>query len=322
MTAPLLQAEALHRIFHVGRATVPALRGVDLDLSRGEIVAVVGESGSGKSTLGNLVLGLDRADSGTIRLDGQALPRRWPGAMRRRIQLVAQNPMLALNPRRSVLQSVALPLHVHGLVPRRQERQRAAELLELVGLPPAMLDRMPRMLSGGQRQRVALARALAAEPDILVLDEPTSALDVSVQARVLQLLQDLQTRLSLSYLFITHDLAVVRLLAHRVVVLLRGVVVESGPTLSVFTQPRHRYTQMLLASIPVVSAAEQHAKPEWPWDRTTAPELAPASGGCPFRTRCPYAVADCAAVEPMLTPIAPGHQARCHNPAQPAEPSA
>lgn len=318
MQAPLMQARGLSRVFRVAGVSVPALRGVDLDLARGEILAVVGESGSGKSTLGNLLLGIDLPDAGVIRLDGAVLPRRWPRPVRRRVQLVAQNPLLALNPKRTVLQSVALPLAVHGLVPRSARRTRSAELLDMVGLPAAMLDRYPQMLSGGQRQRVALARALAAEPDMLVLDEPTSALDVSVQARVLQLLYDLQARLSLSYLFITHDLAVVRLLAHRVIVLLRGRIVESGPMLAVLTAPRHRYTQMLLASIPVVTEAEARARPPWPWDRSTAPDLAPSGQGCPFRTRCPFAVPPCATVDPELTPLAPAHLARCHNPAEPA----
>jgi oligopeptide transport system ATP-binding protein len=314
MTDALIEIAGLVKTFRTAGTPVHALRGVDLRLERGEIVGVVGESGSGKSTLGDLVLGIGRPTAGTIRLGGAPIPPRRPKAMRRRIQLVAQNPLQALNPKRTILQSLALPLAVHHVVPRSARRHRAAELLDMVGLSEAMLDRTPHTLSGGQRQRVALARAIAAGPDLLVLDEPTSALDVSVQARVLDLLVTLQERLALTYLFITHDLGVVRLLAHRVVVMLRGRIVEAGPVASVFSAPRHRYTQMLLSAVPVVTEAEEAAKPAWPWDRDVGADLAAASTGCPFRPRCPYAVAACAESERDLVELAPGHAARCHNP--------
>ncbi len=314
MTDNLLETKGLTKQFRVGKRVVDALRGVDLTIGRGEIVAVVGESGSGKTTLANLVLGLDAPTSGSILLNGEPLPAKWPRQARRRVQLVAQNPQLALNPKHKVLASVSLPLRVHGLVPRAKYRERVAELMEMVGLPAATVDRKPQVLSGGQRQRVALARAIAADPDMIVLDEPTSALDVSVQARVLQLLRELQKRLSLSYLFITHDLGVVRLVSHRVVVMLRGRIVESGPTEAIFAQPGHRYTQMLISSIPVVSREEEDAKPAWPWDRDVLTDLVSSSLGCPFRNRCPYAVEACVNVDPPMVALAPGHFARCHNP--------
>ena len=261
MTAPVIETIGLAKEYRVGARRVLALRGIDLELGRGEIVAVVGESGSGKTTLGNLVLGIEQPTAGSIRLN------------------------------------------------------------DMVGLAPALLDRHPQVLSGGQRQRVALARAIAAEPQALVLDEPTSALDVSVQARVLELLAELRRRLGLSYLFITHDLGIVRVLAHRVVVLFRGRIVEAGPTALVFASPRHRYTQMLISSVPVVTEAEERLKPHWPWDRAIGTGEAVAATGCPFRPRCPHAVAACEHSEPALTELAPGHVASCHNPARDPTPA-
>ncbi len=316
MTA-LIETIGLTKEYRVGSRRVLALRGIDLQLGRGEILAVVGESGSGKTTLGNLVLGIEQPTAGSIRLNGETMPRHRSRARRRAVQLVAQNPLSALNPKHSIFQSIALPLRVHGLVPRARQRERVAELLDMVGLAPALLDRHPQVLSGGQRQRVALARAIAAEPQALVLDEPTSALDVSVQARVLELLSELRTKLALSYLFITHDLGVVRVLAPRVVVLFRGRIVEAGPTALVFAAPRHRYTQMLISSVPVVTEAEERLKPDWPWDRAIGTGEAVAATGCPFRPRCPHAVGACERIEPALTELAPDHFASCHNPADP-----
>ena len=314
MNAPLLEVRGLAKEYRVGETRIQALRGVDLAIQHGEILAIVGESGSGKTTLGNLVLGIETPTAGTIELEGAAMPADRPRALRRRLQLVPQNPLSALNPKRTIFQSVALPLAVHGLVARPHRRARVAELLETVGLPADYMDRHPRVLSGGQRQRVALARALAAEPDAIVLDEPTSALDVSVQALILGLLEQLQQRHSLSYLFITHDLGVVRTLAHRVAVIFRGRIVEMGSTLSVFTAPKHRYTQMLLSSIPVVTEEEERMKPAWPWDRELVGRDDHVVAGCRFRLRCPYAVDPCESIEPPLAELAPAHFARCHNP--------
>jgi len=286
-----------------------ALAGIDLDCARGDCIAVVGESGSGKTTLGRIVIGAEAADAGTIIFDDAPLLRKRPLAVRRHIQVVQQNPMSALNPRRTVAQSIALPLEVHHLHQGAAARRRVIELLERVGLSADFADRVPAALSGGQRQRVALARALAAEPDFLVLDEPTSALDVSVQARILQLLAGLRAEFGLTYLFITHDLAVVRNIATSVVVLYRGQVVESGPTAAIFAHPAHHYTAMLLSSLPVISDEEEALKPEWRWDREIG--LRDHAGpGCPFRPRCPAATPACGA--PVLArQIAPGHMVSC-----------
>jgi peptide/nickel transport system ATP-binding protein/oligopeptide transport system ATP-binding protein len=316
--AARIEAIDVSKRYRVGTRHVQALSRVSLRAAAGETLAVVGESGSGKSTLGRILLGVEAPDAGAVRVDAEPLPAPPPRPLRRRLQLVQQNPLSTLNPRRTVGQSVALPLEVHRLTVRAGRRERVRALLDLVGLPADAIDRYPGALSGGQRQRAALARALAAEPDLIVLDEPTSALDVSVQARVLHLLIELQARLHLTYVFITHDLAVVRNVARRVVVLYRGRVVESGPTAAVFGRPRHRYTAMLLSSIPVVSAAEEALKPAWPGD-AGALAAEPDGAGCPFTPRCPFAVDPCRrAPPPPLVSDDGRHFHACHNPGEAA----
>ncbi|MBL8701462.1 MAG: ABC transporter ATP-binding protein [Alphaproteobacteria bacterium] len=314
MPEPLLAVRDVSKTYRVGRTEVAALRDVGLELHKGECLALVGESGSGKTTLGKLILGIEAPSAGTLHFAGERLPDRRARTLRRRLQFVQQNPMSALNPKRTIGDSIALPLAVHGLVPRARLRARAGELLGLVGMSADLLDRYPAMLSGGQRQRVALARALAAEPDCIVLDEPTSSLDVSVQARILQLLADLQARLGLSYIFITHDLGVVRNIAHRVVVLYRGRVVETGTTAAMFGRPRHRYTQMLLSSIPVVSDEEERLKPSWPWERDVAAAEVAAAVGCAFAPRCAYALDVCRREAPAFHPVSSGDGHACHCP--------
>lgn len=311
--APRIEAIRVSKTYHVGDRRVPALSQVSLDVAAAETLAVVGESGSGKSTLGRILLGVERPDEGEIRVDAQTMRIPPEKKMRRRLQVVQQNPLSTLNPRRTIGQSVALPLQVHGLTPSRGVRKRVRVLLDLVGLPADAQDRYPNALSGGQRQRAALARALAAEPDLIVLDEPTSALDVSVQARILHLLIDLQKRLGLTYVFISHDLAVVRHVAARVAVLYRGRLVESGPTAAVFLRPRHRYTTMLLSAIPVISAEEEREKPEWPRD-IGALAAEPDSPGCAFAPRCPFAVDPCRRALPPLETVDGSHFAACYNP--------
>ena len=257
MIEPLLSVERVVKRFRSGRREVTALDDVSIKVHRGECHAIIGESGSGKSTLGGLILGLFESTSGLVRFKGEILSaRRRPLRLRRAIQLIQQNPLSALNPRRTVGQSVRLALDVHGLGDPSRRDERAAELLSEVGLPADYLRRSPRGLSGGERQRVAIARALACEPELIVLDEPTSALDVLVQARVLQLLMRVRRRHGLTYLFITHDLAVVRGVADRVSVLEKGRLVETGSINDVFAAPRSDYTRRLLAAIPVVTDEE------------------------------------------------------------------
>ena len=313
MSSPFIRTEDLCKQYDVAGRTVHALEGVDFALPEGTTVAVVGESGSGKTTLGNLILGLEEPSSGSIWLADEELHTDRPKALRKSIQVVQQNPYSALNPRRPVRHSVELPLVVHGYGSPRARRERVAELLTLVELGPEFMARYPTTLSGGQRQRVALARALAAEPKIIVLDEPTSALDVSVQAKIIALLQDLQRRLRLTYMFITHDLGVVRNIADRVVVLYRGKIVEQGTTETVFARPRHRYTSMLLSAIPVISDEDEEFKPDWPWENATLEEAGGSLAGCRFVARCPFAIAACADTAPAM--LGDASQAfACHHP--------
>ena len=303
---PLLSVRGLTKRY----GTTTALAGIDLDCHRGDCIAIVGESGSGKTTLGRILIGAETADAGEITFDGQPVPRHRGLALRRRIQVVQQNPMSALNPRRTVAESIALPLDVHRLRHGPARRARVIELLDRVGLTADFANRTPAALSGGQRQRVALARALAAEPDFLVLDEPTSALDVSVQARILQLLARLQRELGLTYLFITHDLAVVRNIATSVVVLYRGQKVESAPTAALFARPAHHYTAMLLSSLPVITDEEEAMKPAWHWDREVGLRDN-VTMGCAFHPRCPSARPQCIAADVPWREIAPAHDVAC-----------
>jgi oligopeptide/dipeptide ABC transporter ATP-binding protein len=317
---PLLRLEAVSKRFALPGASVLALDAVSLEVRRGETLAIVGESGSGKSTLANIVLGAQLATSGTLHLDGTTLGPRRPRELRRRMALVQQNPYSALNPRQSIRRSIELPLIVHGISSRRQRARRVAALLAQVGLSPELAARRPLGLSGGQRQRVAIARALASEPELVVLDEPTASLDVSVQAHILRLLEELQRALGLTYVFITHDLAVVRAIASRVVVMYQGRVVEEGPVGEIFAAPRHRYTNLLLASIPTVAPEDDALRPAWPWDAAPA-DSTPGTDGCAFRPRCPFAIPRCSTERPELVAAGQGHSHACFVPAPAGAPA-
>src|SRR5665213_1885126 len=257
MTEPFLSVEHVTKRFRSDGHEIVALDDVSLVVESGECHAIIGESGSGKSTLGNLILGIEQPTSGLVRCKSEVVSgRRRPLRLKRAIQLIQQNPLSALNSRRTVGQSVRLALDVHHIGERAHRRRRVIELLGEVGLPAEYADRRPRGLSGGERQRIAVSRALACKPELLVLDEPTSALDVLVQARVLQLLMQTRRQYGLTYLFITHDLAVVRGIADRVSVFQKGRLVEAGSTDEIFAAPRNPYTRRLLSAIPVVTAEE------------------------------------------------------------------
>ena len=257
MTDRLLELRSVSRTFHLGTRQVRAVIAVTADVRRGECLAVVGESGSGKSTLANLILGVLPPDpGGEIRLEGEILPHRRQRRHRQAIQLVQQNPLSSLNPKRSIGASIRLALDVHGIGNRQDRPARVGALLEEVGLPADFATRPPAALSGGQRQRVAIARALACESGLVVLDEPTSALDVRVQSRVLALLAQLRAQRGLTYVFITHDLSVVRNIADRILVIEAGRVVEVGDTVNLFESPRHPCTRRLISAVPVIGAEE------------------------------------------------------------------
>jgi oligopeptide/dipeptide ABC transporter ATP-binding protein len=321
--ALLLQADDLTRSFAVRRGLadllrggppprVRALDGVSLEIARGETLAVVGESGSGKSTLARALVRLIEVESGQIDCEGIDV-RRLAGpelrAYNRRVQLVFQDPYSSLNPRMTVGQMLDEALSVHRLVPPASRAGRIAELLSLVRLPADAADRLPRSFSGGQRQRIAIARALAVEPELLIADEIVSALDVSVQAQILNLLLELQQRLGLAILFISHDLRVVRHLAHRVAVMYLGRVVETGPAEQIFAAPRHPYTQALLRAAPRLQPGRRSAEAAIVGELPSPLDL---PTGCSFHPRCPSAFERCRREKPRIHVGRDGNQTRCH----------
>jgi len=316
--APLLQAAGLSVEFPVRggllRREVARLRAVDrvdLQVGAGEVLGIVGESGCGKTTLGRALVGLVEPAAGTLRVEGRdvaTLSREQRRELTRDVQMVFQDPSSALNPRKRVRQVLALPFEAHGLP---VDDARIRELVELVGLAPEHLERWPHELSGGQRQRVGIARALALQPKVLVLDEPLSALDLSIQSQVLNLLVDLQERLALSYVFISHDLSVVEWLCDSVAVMYLGRVVESAPAAALFAAPRHPYTQALLRAIPDPVPHSDRAGLPLDGD-VPSPLHLPA--GCAFHTRCPLAQPRCRESVPELRRIGDTdmHLAACH----------
>ncbi|GAB5377622.1 MAG: ABC transporter ATP-binding protein [Acuticoccus sp.] len=295
-----------------------AVAGVSFAIRRGETLGLVGESGSGKTTVGRAILRRVPLSAGRIALEGEDITTERGAALQRlraRMQLVLQDPYASLNPRMSVLDIVAEPLIVHRRVTSRAEaRERVVELLRMVGLPDDAHARYPHAFSGGQRQRIGIARALALEPPLIVADEPVSALDVSVRAQVINLMQDLQERLGLSYLFIAHDLAIVRHISHRVAILYAGRLVEIAGRDQIYTAPRHPYTEALLAAVPVADPAVQRGRSRGV-ARGELPDLTAPPPGCLFAPRCPRASDRCRSEPPPLTEKAPGHLAACWHPA-------
>jgi oligopeptide/dipeptide ABC transporter ATP-binding protein len=307
-----------------GRPTahVKAVDGVSFGVEAGKTLALVGESGCGKSTVSRLVLRLIEPDSGSIRFEGRdllALDASQLRAFRRDAQIIFQDPYASLNPRMTVSQILTEPLALHDLVPAPHRRERVDELLRLVGLEPRFARRYPHEFSGGQRQRVAIARALAVEPKLVICDEPVSALDVSIRSQILNLLRDLQDRLGLAYIFVSHDLAVVKHIADRVAVMNLGVIVETADAQALFASPRHPYSRALLSAIPVPNPKAKRSRIVLQGEMPSA--LNPPAG-CRFHTRCPYAIDRCRIEPPQLLTDATGHATACHRTAELPPPDA
>ncbi len=309
--APLLELRGLTKHFGKAPALVRASEDVSFTVGRGEVVGLVGESGSGKSTIGRMILRSVDPTAGSILFEGADLARLSQRAMRpyrRRMQMVFQDPYASLNPRLRVSGIIGEALDAHGLARGAARGRRIAELLEIVGLQPEHADRYPHEFSGGQRQRIGIARALAVEPELIVADEPVSALDVSVQAQVLNLLQDLSARFGMAMLFISHDLDVIELMCDRIVVLYLGRIMEMGPVDAVCTVPRHPYTRALLAAAPKPDPTLRRARVLLQGDIPSP--VAPPSG-CVFRTRCPHALPACAEAVPPMRETADGRRFAC-----------
>jgi len=306
----LLSVDALRTRYVTHGRAVNAVDGVSLDVELGETVGLVGESGCGKSTLGKTILRLLDPIEGSIRFRGNEISDLGQHALlpfRRRMQMVFQDPFGSLNPRQTVGTLLATPLKVHQRGKRTERRGRVLDILNRVGLPAEALDRYPHEFSGGQRQRIGIARALVLEPEVIICDEPVSALDLSIQAQILNLLADLKRSLDLSYLFISHDLSVVRYFADRVLVMYLGRIVESASHADLWREPRHPYTRALLAAVPQPDP-ERPRGPVALRGELTAAE----AGGCRFRARCPQAFDRCSAEDPVLRKVASGHLAACH----------
>ena len=324
----LLEVENLVKQFAADRnlfgrptAFVKAVDGVSFRVDAGETLALVGESGCGKSTVSRLALRLIEPDAGRIRFEGHdllALDANELRAFRRQAQIIFQDPYASLNPRMTVGQILSEPLALHNLVPQAGRRARVEEILTLVGLEPRFARRYPHEFSGGQRQRIAIARALAVEPKLIICDEPVSALDVSIRSQILNLLRDLQQRLGLSYIFVSHDLAVVKHIADRVAVMNLGSIVETAETQALFAAPRHPYSRALLSAIPVPRPRAKRSRMLLQGEMPSA--LNPPNG-CRFHTRCPFAIDRCRIEAPQLIADASGHATACHRVAElpPAE---
>ena len=313
----LLKAEGLVKNFHVPGGVVSSVAGVDLEIYRGETLALVGESGCGKSTLGRLLLHLIEPTAGKVIFDGAdlgAMSAKELRAIRQRMQIIFQDPFSSLNPRMKVGKIIEEPMKIHGLYPDKKEREaKVRELMEHIGIRPENYNRYPHQFSGGQRQRVGIARALALHPELVVCDEPVSALDVSIQAQILNLLRDLQQDFHLTYLFISHDLSVVRYIADRVCVMFLGRICEIGEAEQIYSHPRHPYTKFLMESVPLPDPDLRKEDRDLLPGEVPSP-IAPPSG-CRFHTRCPYAQPICAQEPPpAFRDLGGGHCCACHFP--------
>ncbi len=318
MTAPLLEVDNLKKYFPIHGGVlqrvvnnVKAVNDVSFDINAGEVVGLVGESGSGKTTVGRTLLRLEQATSGNVRFGGvdvMGLNATDMRSYRKRMQIIFQDPYASLNPREKVREVLTHPLRLHRIGTASEHEDRAASLLEKVGLSRDHLDRFPHEFSGGQRQRIGIARALAVEPEFIVADEPVSALDVSIQAQVINLLEDLKNDLDLTMLFIAHDLGVVEHICDRVIVMYLGRVMEIASAADLYARPNHPYTQALLSAVPIPEPGKRRKRTVLKGD---IPSPINPPSGCVFRTRCPMATEDCAKVVPELKSVGDGHTSAC-----------
>jgi len=316
----ILKIEKLKKYFHIGKDKkgpiyVRAVDGVALNIKYGETLGLVGESGSGKSTIAYTVVGMYRPTSGQIMFKGKNIgveASRRSLFSKKEIQIVFQDPGSSLNPRQTIEQILALPFRIHTQMPKRQFRKKMVELLEKVELSPDYLYKSPPSIGGGEKQMVAIARAIASNPSLIVLDEPTSALDVSVQAKIINKLIDLQKEMNLSYLFITHDLSLMRNVANRIAIMYLGKICEVADSVTFFEKPLHPYTQMLISSVPVITEEEKKLKPKKVISIGEIPSPVNIPPGCSFHLRCPYKMSICSKVDPEMIEFSPGHIVRCH----------
>jgi len=318
MTAALLQVDRLRKYFPIHGGVlqrvvnnVKAVDEISFDINAGEVVGLVGESGSGKTTVGRTILRLEKATAGAVRFDGADVMKLGTAEMRayrKRMQIIFQDPYASLNPREKVREVLTHPLKLHKIGNPSDHEDRAVSLLEKVGLSREHLDRFPHEFSGGQRQRIGIARALAVEPEFIVADEPVSALDVSIQAQVINLLEDLKAELDLTMLFIAHDLGVVEHICDRVIVMYLGRVMEIASAADLYARPNHPYTKALLSAVPIPEPNKRRGRVVL---RGDIPSPINPPSGCVFRTRCPIATADCANVIPELNSVGDGHTSAC-----------
>jgi len=308
---PIVSSTLLHKRVNY----LKAVDNISFSLEKGEILGLVGESGSGKSTTAYVIVGIYSPTAGEILFKGRNIgvaATKRPLEVKREIAIVFQDPGTSLNPQHNIRQILSTPLRVHKIVSKKQLNSKIEELLELVELPRSYVYKQPRAIGGGERQMVAIARALATNPSLIVLDEPTSALDVSVQAKVINKLLDLQKEFGLSYLFITHDLSLMRNLATRIAIMYLGKLNELAPAADFFQNPLHPYTQMLISSVPLVSKAEERIRQKKIISTGEIPSPVDVPPGCGFNTRCPFKTEICLKIDPEIVEVTPGHYVRCH----------
>ncbi len=311
----IVRAHDLKKHFQTRRGVVRAADGVSFTINEQETFGLVGESGSGKSTVAYTIMGIYPATSGELVFKDQDITtptKKRSKTLKQDIQIVFQDPGSSLNPRRTIRQILELPLQVHDTVPKKERVDRVAKLMEMVELPVDFMYKSPSAIGGGERQMIAIARALATDPSFIVLDEPTSALDVSVQAKIINKLMELQKELNLTYMFITHDLSLMRNMASRVAIMYLGKICEIAPTAEFFSRPLHPYTQMLLSSIPVISEQEEALKPKKIVSTGEIPSPVNIPPGCSFHQRCPGKMEVCSRGDPGIVTLDENHEVRCH----------